>query len=92
MFTHRQGKSDMKTKIPFDVKAQLADKIPSELKNVVTSVEDVTKAVMQSGIDKLNLVTREEFEIQKKVLLKTRERLEALETKLDDLLAKQSGQ
>lgn len=82
----------MKTKIPFDVKAQLADKIPSELKNVVTSVEDVTKAVMQSGIDKLNLVTREEFEIQKKVLLKTRERLEALETKLDDLLAKQSGQ
>jgi BMFP domain-containing protein YqiC len=37
------------------------------------------KAVLQAGLGKLDLVTREEFEVQRAVLLRTREKLEALE-------------
>ena len=37
------------------------------------------KSVLQSGLARLDLVTREEFEVQRAVLLRTREKLEALE-------------
>jgi BMFP domain-containing protein YqiC len=37
------------------------------------------KAVLQSGLARLDLVTREEFEVQRAVLLRTREKLEELE-------------
>lgn len=37
------------------------------------------KAVLQSGLSKLDLVTREEFDVQRAVLLRTREKLEALQ-------------
>ena len=37
------------------------------------------KSVLQAGLGKLDLVTREEFDVQRAVLLRTREKLEALE-------------
>ena len=37
------------------------------------------KAVLQTGLSRLDLVTREEFDVQRAVLLRTREKLEALE-------------
>ncbi len=37
------------------------------------------KSVLQAGLGKLDLVTREEFEVQRAVLARTREKLEALE-------------
>ena len=37
------------------------------------------KSVLQSGLSRLDLVTREEFDVQRAVLLRTREKLEALE-------------
>ena len=43
------------------------------------------KAVIESGLKKLNLVTREEFDAQQAVLLRTRTKLEALEQKIDEL-------
>lgn len=42
-------------------------------------------AILESGLKKLNLVTREEFDAQQAVLLRTRTKLEALEQKIDDL-------
>lgn len=43
------------------------------------------KAIIESGLKRLNLVTREEFDAQTAVLLRTREKLELLETKLAEL-------
>ena len=43
------------------------------------------KAVLQSGLSKLDLVTREEFDVQRAVLLRTREKLEALEALVQQL-------
>ncbi len=45
------------------------------------------KAVLQSGLAKLDLVTREEFEVQRAVLLRTREKLEQLQKAVADLEA-----
>ncbi|CAN5676991.1 accessory factor UbiK family protein [soil metagenome] len=45
------------------------------------------KSVLQSGLSRLDLVTREEFEVQRAVLLRTREKLEALERQVAGLEA-----
>jgi len=43
---------------------------------------------LQGALGKLDLVTREEFEVQKAVLAKTRSKLEALEQRVADLEAR----
>lgn len=50
-------------------------------------LEKNLRAVLQSVFSKLDLVTREEFDVQQAVLLKTREKLEALEAKVAALEA-----
>ena len=45
------------------------------------------KAVLQSGLTRLDLVTREEFEVQRAVLLRTREKLEELQRAVTELEA-----
>ena len=49
------------------------------------------KQVLQSQLSKLDLVTREEFDIQTQVLIKTREKLEAMEVRLAALEAEQAA-
>ena len=51
-------------------------------------LEKNVKAMMTQGFAKLDLVTREEFDIQTQVLLKTREKLELLEKRVAELEAK----
>ena len=50
-------------------------------------IEKNVKAMMSQGFSKLDLVTREEFDIQTQVLAKTRAKLEALEAKVAQLEA-----
>jgi ubiquinone biosynthesis accessory factor UbiK len=50
-------------------------------------IERNVKALLQSGLQHLELVTREEFEIQGQLLLRTREKLEALEARVAELEA-----
>ena len=62
--------------------------------NLVNKIQFITKnsplkevrnnlsSVIQSKLDEFNLVSREEFEVQKEVLRKTREKLEELEKKI----------
>ena len=51
-------------------------------------IEKNVKAMMTQGFSRLDLVTREEFDIQNQVLAKTRAKLEALEARLAELEAK----
>jgi BMFP domain-containing protein YqiC len=55
-------------------------------------IEKNVKAMMSQGFAKLDLVTREEFDIQAQVLAKTRSKLEALETRVAELEAKQRSE
>lgn len=47
-------------------------------------LEGSFESVLQTGLNKLDLVTREEFEVQEAVLARTREKLEALEARLQE--------
>ncbi|MFK3741185.1 accessory factor UbiK family protein [Massilia sp. TN1-12] len=51
-------------------------------------IERNVKAMMTQGFSKLDLVTREEFDIQAQVLAKTRAKLDALEARVAELEAK----
>ena len=48
-------------------------------------MEKQLKALVQSALSRLDVVSREEFETQQTVLLRTRERLEALEKRVAEL-------
>jgi BMFP domain-containing protein YqiC len=67
-----------------DLVRKLADAVPDGLQSVRSDLEKNFRSVLQSGLDKLELVTREEFEVQEAVLQRTREKLEALEERLKD--------
>jgi len=64
---------------------KLAESVPDALRSVRDDLETNFRSVLKTGIGKLDLVTREEFEVQEAVLTRTREKLDALETKLDEL-------
>ena len=64
---------------------KLADSLPASLRTVREDLEQNFRSVLQTGLEKLDLVTREEFEVQEAVLQRTREKLEALEAKLAEL-------
>ncbi len=71
-----------------DVAKQLSDNLPSGLKQFAGEFEERSKQVLQSQLHKLDVVSREEFEVQQHVLLKTREKLEALQKQVDELTKK----
>ena len=64
---------------------KLAESVPDNLRAIRDDLEDGFRRVLKNGLDKLDLVTREEFEVQEAVLAKTREKLEALEARLKEL-------
>ena len=61
------------------------------MKEILGPINDVIKnskeSIFNKSLKKLDVVNREEFEVQKKILLKTRQKLEQIEAKLDKLLA-----
>ena len=59
--------------------------LPNNAEDLSSFGEDKIKLALQSVIQDLDVVTREEFDSQKQVLLRTRERLEQLEQRLDQL-------
>ena len=61
---------------------KLAAAVPGGLRSIREDLEHNFRAVLKSSLSKLDLVTREEFEVQEAVLARTREKLEALEAKL----------
>lgn len=64
---------------------KLAESVPEGLRSMRDDMESNFRDVLRSGLNKLDLVTREEFEVQEAVLARTREKLEALEAKLEAL-------
>jgi len=63
----------------------------SKILGPISSVLKNSKSnIVQKSIKKLDVVGRDEFETQKKILLKTRKKLEELELELDKLLKEKS--
>jgi hypothetical protein len=70
-----------------DLAQRLAALVPADLQAANADLADTFKATLQAGLRRLNLVTREEFDVQRLVLLRTREKVEALEKQLAALEA-----
>lgn len=64
---------------------KIAEVIPQGAGEVPESIQTQVKAILSSSLAKMDLVTREEFDVQAGVLLKTRMKLEALEKQLAEL-------
>jgi BMFP domain-containing protein YqiC len=71
-----------------DIAKQVTDAIPPKFKDIANDLEEKTKVVLQRKLSQLDVVSREEFDVQTQVLLKTREKLAELETKLTEIEAK----
>lgn len=65
--------------------ALLIEALPRELGSLKADAEDTLRAALAAGLKRLDLVTREEFDVQRAVLARTREKLEALEARLEEL-------
>jgi BMFP domain-containing protein YqiC len=71
-----------------DLARRLSDLVPPGLADARADLEKNFRAALQAGLGKLDLVTREEFDVQRAVLLRTREKLDLLERVLVDLEAR----
>ena len=68
-----------------DLARRLSNLVPPGLRESQEELQQTFKSALQSGLSKLDLVTREEFDVQRAVLARTREKLEALEKQLAEL-------
>ena len=70
---------------------QLAESVPENLRVLGQDLERNFKSLLQSGLERMELVTREEFDLQRGVLDRTRAKLETMEQRLADLEKALSG-
>lgn len=66
---------------------RLADLIPAGAREAGEDMRENLRDALRAGLRKLDLVTREEFDVQRCVLLRTREKVEALEARVLELEA-----
>lgn len=64
------------------------DSLPEGIKNLPNDMEQEVKSAMTAALQKMDVVTREAFDVQAGVLARTREKLEALEKRVNELEAK----
>jgi BMFP domain-containing protein YqiC len=78
--------SEQSTRLDLDQLArQLSQAVPGNIKALGEDLERNFKSLLQSGMSRMDLVTREEFDLQTAVLERTRAKLEALEQRLAEL-------
>jgi ubiquinone biosynthesis accessory factor UbiK len=70
-----------------DLARRLSALVPPGLREGRDELQRNFKAVLQTGLARLDLVTREEFDVQRAVLLRTREKLEELQRTVAELEA-----
>lgn len=70
-----------------ELTGRLGTLLPPGASQLKTDFENNARAALQGALGKMDLVTREEFDIQQRVLQKTRSKLEALEKRLEQLAA-----
>jgi BMFP domain-containing protein YqiC len=76
---------------------RLLDEMDRKLREILArspaaDLEKNLRTLMQSALGRLDLVTREEFDVQREVLVRTRAKLEALEAKLAELESQSKGE
>ena len=73
------------SKVFDDISKRIADNIPTGIQMLQDDLKQNVRSAVEAGLSHLNLVTREEFDVQAKVLARTRAKLEALEKQVAEL-------
>ncbi len=68
-----------------DLARQISETIPAGMKELQDDVKKNIRTLLEGTLAKLDLVTREEFDVQSRVLARTREKLEHLERLVSEL-------
>ena len=71
-----------------DLTRKLSGALPPGFSGFREDTKARFRAVLQAGLEKMELVTREEFDVQTAVLSRTREKLASLEAQIDELAGK----
>ncbi len=75
-----------------DLARRLAESVPESVRSFGRDLEGNFKAVLQAQLSKLDLVSRNEFDVQAAVLARTQSTLAALEARIKELESKLSPQ
>ena len=68
-----------------DLTRKITSLLPENVQQMQDDLESNIRTLLQNALSKMNLVTREEFDVQTALLERTREKLEKLEQLLDEL-------
>lgn len=68
-----------------DLAKRLSDLVPSGMREAHDEMLGNFRDALRTGLRRLDLVTRDEFDVQRCVLLRTREKVEALESRISEL-------
>tara|TARA_Y100001935_G_C17227358_1_gene468527 strand:+ start:197 stop:439 length:243 start_codon:yes stop_codon:yes gene_type:complete len=74
----------LNSKIFDEITRKISKELPNDFQNIQEDFEKNLRSALEKTFKKLNLVTREEFEIQQAVLKRSRERLEELEQRIKE--------
>jgi BMFP domain-containing protein YqiC len=74
-----------------EIARRLFESVPPAFRSMQQDLEANFRSVLRASLGKLDLVTREEFDTQMKVLERTRSKLEALEQKVKELEGQSAG-
>ncbi|KTD05604.1 accessory factor UbiK family protein [Fluoribacter gormanii] len=69
-----------------DLAKKLFSALPPSLQNIEKDIQQKFKEVLQAAFSHMELITREEFDVQTKVLARTREKVEQLQKQVDMLM------
>ncbi|WP_032114522.1 accessory factor UbiK family protein [Candidatus Arsenophonus nilaparvatae] len=64
---------------------QIKDTLPQGIRDLGEDFDKKLRAILQSQLGKLDLVSREEFDIQTQILLRTREKMAQMEKRIEQL-------
>ena len=74
-----------------DLAKSLVSALPEGFRNLESEIQQQFKEILQATFARLDLVTREEFDVQVKVLARTREKTDALQMQVDALLQEKNS-
>ena len=74
-----------------DIARRLAELVPADARAARDDLAANFRDALRGGLRKLDLVTREQFDVQRGVLLRTRELVEALEARVAELEQRAEG-
>jgi len=72
-----------------DLAKNLFAALPTSLQNIEKDIQQKFKEILQTAFTHMDLVTRDEFDVQTKVLARTREKVELLQKQFDEFVAQQ---